>query len=170
MAVPPADLRSAPVQHPAPVARPPIAWSLWRSRTSRPITRARTLKKFTDRTRQLRAFAFSVAATLCATAAIAQTSEPAESPAATAGATEIRVQLVPLHSATLSSEMAGRIESIATRVGDRFAALRAQGPVQRQPVIPGNERPADYYSVDSRFSGSEKRRGLALCPEYAVVW
>jgi membrane fusion protein (multidrug efflux system) len=33
---------------------------------------------------------------------------------------EIRVQLNSLHSATLSSEMAGRIDKIATRAGDHF--------------------------------------------------
>jgi membrane fusion protein, multidrug efflux system len=56
----------------------------------------------------------------CAGAALAQKPEPAGSPAAAAGAMEIRAQLVSLHSATLSSEMAGRIDGIATRIGDRF--------------------------------------------------
>ena len=33
---------------------------------------------------------------------------------------EAQAKLVALHAATLSSEMAGRIDAIATRVGDRF--------------------------------------------------
>jgi membrane fusion protein (multidrug efflux system) len=41
-------------------------------------------------------------------------------PSANGGAPELRAQLNPLHAATLSSEMAGRIDKIATRVGDRF--------------------------------------------------
>jgi membrane fusion protein, multidrug efflux system len=40
--------------------------------------------------------------------------------AAPAGTEEIRAQIVPLHSAILSSEMAGRIDGIASRAGDRF--------------------------------------------------
>jgi RND family efflux transporter MFP subunit len=39
---------------------------------------------------------------------------------AAAHATEVPAQLVPAHAATLSSEIAARIEAIATRVGDRF--------------------------------------------------
>jgi membrane fusion protein, multidrug efflux system len=54
-----------------------------------------------------------LATTLGATAAAAQKLEPG-------AASEVRAQIVSLHAATLSSEMAGRIDSIATRVGDRF--------------------------------------------------
>jgi membrane fusion protein (multidrug efflux system) len=61
-----------------------------------------------------------LAMVLCATAAVAQKSEQAGSPSAPGGATEVRAQLVSLHTATLSSEMAGRIDGIATRVGDHF--------------------------------------------------
>ena len=62
----------------------------------------------------------ALAAASCAVAALAQAAEPAKPPSAKGNAPEIAVQLVPLHAATLSSEMAGRIEHIATRVGDRF--------------------------------------------------
>src|SRR5580693_3996625 len=37
-----------------------------------------------------------------------------------ASASEVSAQLVPLHAATLSSEIAARIDNIASRVGDRF--------------------------------------------------
>ena len=40
--------------------------------------------------------------------------------AATAPSDEFRGQIVSLHSATLSSEMAGRIDRVAVRIGDRF--------------------------------------------------
>jgi membrane fusion protein (multidrug efflux system) len=40
--------------------------------------------------------------------------------AATTASDELRGQIVSLHSATLSSEMAGRIDSVAVRIGDRF--------------------------------------------------
>jgi membrane fusion protein, multidrug efflux system len=69
---------------------------------------------------RLRFLLAGLTAALCAGAALAQKPEPAGSPAAAAGAADIRAQLVSLHSATLSSEMAGRIDSIATRIGDRF--------------------------------------------------
>lgn len=55
----------------------------------------------------------SLAMVSCLGAASAQKAVPA-------GTEEIRAQIVPLHSATLSSEMAGRIDGIATRAGDRF--------------------------------------------------
>jgi membrane fusion protein (multidrug efflux system) len=54
-----------------------------------------------------RALIVGVATALCGSAAAQQPPE-------------IRVQLNPLHSATLSSEMAGRIDKISTRVGDHF--------------------------------------------------
>ncbi|WP_300166030.1 efflux RND transporter periplasmic adaptor subunit [Bradyrhizobium sp.] len=59
-------------------------------------------------TRMLRA-AFALATAICVGAAAA------EKPAAEAPA-----KLLALHAATLSSEMAGRIDAIATRVGDHF--------------------------------------------------
>jgi membrane fusion protein, multidrug efflux system len=71
-----------------------------------------------DRTTRLWVLLAGLTTALCASAAFAQKSELAGSPAA--AATEVRAQLVSLHSATLSSEMAGRIDGIATRIGDRF--------------------------------------------------
>jgi membrane fusion protein, multidrug efflux system len=62
------------------------------------------------------ALILGVSTALCAGAA-AQQPVP---PQASVGALEIRAQLSPLHSTTLSSEMAGRIDKIATRVGDHF--------------------------------------------------
>jgi membrane fusion protein, multidrug efflux system len=66
-----------------------------------------------------RALILGVATALCAGAA-AQQPGPAVPPLAHGGAPEIRAQLSPLHYTTLSSEMAGRIDKIATRVGDHF--------------------------------------------------
>lgn len=58
----------------------------------------------------------AVAAVICAgTAAAQKKAAPARPPSAG----EVHAQLVPLHAATLSSEMAGRIEAIASQVGDR---------------------------------------------------
>jgi RND family efflux transporter MFP subunit len=71
----------------------------------------------------LRALAFGstigLAAALCAGAATAQNSA---FPAPSSGgiAPEIRAQLTPRQYTTLSSEMAGRIDRIATRVGESF--------------------------------------------------
>jgi membrane fusion protein (multidrug efflux system) len=73
-----------------------------------------------DRTIPLRTWLAGFAMALCSTAAVAQKSEQAGSPSAPGGTTEVRAQLVSLHTATLSSEMAGRIDGIATRVGDHF--------------------------------------------------
>ncbi len=61
-----------------------------------------------------------LAMALCTTAAAAQKSEQAGSPSAPGGTPEVGAQLVSLHTATLSSELAGRIDAIATRVGDHF--------------------------------------------------
>lgn len=69
--------------------------------------------------RRPRALVIALAMALCASAAAAQQSLPA-APAANGGAPEIRAQLAPLHYTTLSSEMAGRIDQITTRVGDHF--------------------------------------------------
>jgi membrane fusion protein, multidrug efflux system len=70
----------------------------------------------------LRTWLAGLAMSLCATAAAAaaQKSEQGVSPSALGSTTEVRAQLVSLHTATLSSEMAGRIDGIATRVGDHF--------------------------------------------------
>jgi membrane fusion protein, multidrug efflux system len=66
-----------------------------------------------------RALTLGLATALCAGAA-AQQPGPAVPPSANGGTPEIRARLSPLHYTTLSSEMAGRIDKIATRVGDRF--------------------------------------------------
>ena len=66
-----------------------------------------------DQTRPLRILLIGLATTFGATVAAAQKSEPS-------AASEVRARIVSLHTATLSSEMAGRIDSIATRVGDHF--------------------------------------------------
>jgi membrane fusion protein, multidrug efflux system len=102
------------------VAPPPIAWSSWNNAASHAVTRLKAVTERPDRTMRLRFLLAGLATALCAGTALAQKSEPAGSPAAAVGAVEIRAQLVSLHSATLSSEMAGRIDGIATRVGDRF--------------------------------------------------
>ena len=53
----------------------------------------------------------------------AQTSPPPLSPSllpSSAGAPELRAQLTPREYTTLSSEMAGRIDHVGTRVGEHF--------------------------------------------------
>jgi membrane fusion protein, multidrug efflux system len=87
---------------------------------SHAVTRLKAVPERPDRTMRPRILLAGLTTALCAGAAFAQKSEPAGSPAAAAGTTEVRAQLVSLHSATLSSEMAGRIDGIATRIGDRF--------------------------------------------------
>jgi len=80
------------------------------------VTDARLLPR-QARGRRLRVLALAMA--LGAGAASAQQPESGGPPSAGA-APEIRAQLTPLHYTTLSSEMAGRIDKIATRVGDHF--------------------------------------------------
>jgi membrane fusion protein, multidrug efflux system len=81
------------------------------------VTEARAAKRLA-RSQWLQGLVVGLATALCASAA-AQQSKPAIS-SANGGVAEIRVQLSPLYSTTLSSEMAGRIDVIATRVGARF--------------------------------------------------
>ena len=103
----------------------------------------------------LRASAVGPAMALCAAAAAAQPTAPS-SP--NAGAPEIRAQISPLHYTTLSSEMAGRIDKIATRVGDHFrqgavlilfdcAVPRAQ-VARAQAVVTQAER---TFEIDRRL-------------------
>ena len=73
------------------------------------MPRSRTVSECRYSTRPLQV-AITLAATLYAGMAAAQKPEPAEA----------RALLVPIHAAMLSSEMAGRIDAIASRVGDRF--------------------------------------------------
>lgn len=77
------------------------------------MKRFKTVTEPRDRTRSLPILLVGLATILAASAAAAQ--KPESSPAA-----DIRARIVSLHTATLSSEMAGRIDGIATRVGDRF--------------------------------------------------
>lgn len=80
-----------------------------------------TVTECPDRPRPKRAWLLGLAVAISANTALAQSPPPTKPLAANKGAApEIRVQLAPLHAATLSSEMAGRIEHIATRVGERF--------------------------------------------------
>jgi membrane fusion protein (multidrug efflux system) len=60
------------------------------------------------------------AAILCAGGTVAQQTEPGGLPSPNAGAPELRAQLTPTQFTTLSSEMAGRIDRIATQVGSHF--------------------------------------------------
>ncbi|MDE2068875.1 MAG: efflux RND transporter periplasmic adaptor subunit [Bradyrhizobium sp.] len=72
------------------------------------MTTLRTLIEGPYPTKMLRA-ALILTTAICAGAAAAEKL-----------AAEAQAKLVALHAATLSSEMAGRIDAIATRVGDRF--------------------------------------------------
>jgi membrane fusion protein (multidrug efflux system) len=83
------------------------------------VTDARFLPRLA-RGRRLRVLVMGLAIALGESAAAAQQPEPGGPPSANGGAPEIRAQLTPLHYTTLSSEMAGRIDKIATRVGDHF--------------------------------------------------
>jgi len=98
-----------------------------------------------------------LAMALCTTAAFAQKSEQAGAPAAAGGSTEVRAVLVSLHTAVLSSEMAGRIDGMATRVGDHFkkgdvlvsfdCALPRAQLARAQAVVTQVER---TYEIDRR--------------------
>jgi membrane fusion protein, multidrug efflux system len=94
---------------------------------------------------------------LCAAVAAAQPSAPT-APSPNASVPEIRAQISPLHYTTLSSEMAGRIDKIATRVGDHFrqgdvlilfdcAVPRAQ-VARAQAVVTQAER---TFEIDRRL-------------------
>jgi RND family efflux transporter MFP subunit len=69
--------------------------------------------------RSRRAWLIGLAVALSASSALAQSAKPAR-PSTASATPEIKVRLAPLHAATLSSEMAGRIEHVATKVGERF--------------------------------------------------
>jgi len=76
--------------------------------------------------RALLALGFGITTALCALPCAAQTSPPSTSsppslPPPAAGTPELRAQLTPRDYTTLSSEMAGRIDHIATRVGEHFS-------------------------------------------------
>jgi membrane fusion protein (multidrug efflux system) len=120
-----------------------------------------------DTTWSNRGWLIGLAFAVSAQTALAQ---PAKSPSFTkGGAPEIRVQLVPLHAATLSSEMAGRIDHIATRVGDRFrqgdvlvtfdcAVPRAE-LAHAQAVVTQSNR---TYEIDRRAAAQKSTTPLEL--------
>jgi membrane fusion protein, multidrug efflux system len=69
----------------------------------------------------LAAFALAaVGLAACAAGAMAQSARPDQAPLPSGSAPEIRAQLTPRYFTTLSSEMAARIDRIATRVGEHF--------------------------------------------------
>lgn len=116
-----------------------------------------------DRTRPRRTWLIGLAFAVSASPALAQSPKQAKPLAANNGAApEIRVQLAPLHAATLSSEMAGRIEHIATRVGGRFqkgevlATFDCAGPraalARAQAVVTQVER---TYEIDRRAAAQK---------------
>jgi membrane fusion protein, multidrug efflux system len=85
------------------------------------VTTARFAQRLPGRRRRLLAMAIGLATASCPNGVAAQPAEPTGPPLpASAGAPEIRAQLTPRQYTTLSSEMAGRIDRIATRVGDHF--------------------------------------------------
>jgi membrane fusion protein (multidrug efflux system) len=99
----------------------------------------------------MRSWLVGLATALCAAAAAAQQSELTVPSSPNFGAPEIRAQLTPLRYTTLSSEMAGRVDKIATRVGGHFrqgdvlvmfdcAVPRAQ-VARAQAVLTQGERP-----------------------------
>jgi len=115
-----------------------------------------------------RALVIGLATALCAGAAAAQQSEPLAPPPG-AGGPEIRAQLVPVHYTTLSSEMAGRIDKINTRVGDHFhqgdplvvfdcAVPRAQ-VAHAQAVVTQAEK---TYEIDRRLVALKSMGQLEL--------
>jgi len=109
-------------------------------------------------------------------AAAAQQSLPAEPASPNGGAPEIRAQLTPLHYTTLSSEMAGRIDQITTRVGDHFhkgdalvqfdcAVPRAQ-VAHAQAVLTEAEK---TYEIDRRLVALKSMGQLELDVSAAEV-
>ena len=118
---------------------------------------------------RLRALTIGLATALCAGAAAAQQSELTAPPPSGGSAPELRAQLVPLHYTTLSSEMAGRIDKITTRVGDHFrkgdmlvmfdcAVPRAQ-VAHAQAVVTQAEK---TYEIDRRLVALKSMGQLEL--------
>jgi RND family efflux transporter MFP subunit len=110
---------------------------------------------------------------LCAAAATAQPTAPS-SP--NGGAPEIRAQISPVHYTTLSSEMAGRIDKIATRVGDHFrqgdvlivfdCALPRAQVAKAQAVLTQGER---TYEINRRLVALKSMGQLELDVSAAEV-
>jgi len=118
---------------------------------------------------RLHVSAIGLAMAFYAGAAAAQQSLPAEPASPNGGAPEIRAQLTPLHYTTLSSEMAGRIDQITTRVGDHFhkgdalvqfdcAVPRAQ-VAHAQAVLTEAEK---TYEIDRRLVALKSMGQLEL--------
>jgi membrane fusion protein (multidrug efflux system) len=110
---------------------------------------------------------------LCAAAAVAQPTAP---PSPNGGAPEIRAQISPVHYTTLSSEMAGRIDKIATRVGDHFhqgdvlivfdCALPRAQVAKAQAVLTQGER---TYEINRRLVALKSMGQLELDVSAAEV-
>jgi membrane fusion protein (multidrug efflux system) len=110
---------------------------------------------------------------LCAAAATAQPTAP---PSPNGGAPEIRAQISPVHYTTLSSEMAGRIDKIATRVGDHFrqgdvlivfdCALPRAQVAKAQAVLTQGER---TYEINRRLVALKSMGQLELDVSAAEV-
>jgi RND family efflux transporter MFP subunit len=128
-----------------------------------------TVTECPDRNSPKRAWLIGLAVAVSAGAALAQPPEQAKPHSNHRSSLEIRVQLVPLHAATLSSEMAGRIEQIATRVGDHFhrgdvlitfdCAVPRAGLAHAQAVVTQAER---TYEIDRREAAQNSTTPLAL--------
>jgi membrane fusion protein (multidrug efflux system) len=124
----------------------------------------------------MRALLVGLATALCAATAAAQQSELTVPSAPNPGAPEIRAQLTPLHYTTLSSEMAGRIDKITTRVGDHFrqgdvlvtfdcAVPRAQ-VAHAQAVLTQDEK---TYEINRRLVALKSMEQLAFDVSAAEV-
>lgn len=101
----------------------------------------------------------AAAAIVCDGSAFAQQASTAEeTPAARSVTPEIRAQLTPRQYTTLSSEMAGRIDKINTRVGDHFnkgdVLIEFDCAVQRAEQAHAHAveaQAAKTYAIDQRL-------------------
>jgi membrane fusion protein (multidrug efflux system) len=117
-----------------------------------------------------RVAAAALAAALCAVgSAAAQQMDSGNTLSPNGAAPELRAQLTPLHYTTLSSEMAGRIDRIATRVGDHFrkddvlilfdcAVPRAQ-MARAQAVVTQAEK---TYAINQRLAALKSMGNLEV--------
>jgi membrane fusion protein, multidrug efflux system len=124
----------------------------------------------------MRAWLVGLATALCAAAAAAQQPELTVASSQNPGVPELRAQLTPLHYTTLSSEMAGRIDMISTRVGDHFhqgdvlvtfdcAVPRAQ-IARAQAILTQDEK---TYEINRRLVASKSMEQLAFDVSAAEV-
>jgi membrane fusion protein (multidrug efflux system) len=116
-----------------------------------------------------RSLAVGLIAALCAGAASAQKSERAIPPFADGGTANLPMQIVARHETTLSSEMAGRIDTVATQTGDHFrrgdvlvtfdcTVPRAQAS-KAQAAVTESER---TYEIDRRQAAQKPTGQLEL--------